>query len=83
MLERSEQMVQKIGRTVGSGENTVRVAASVGIVMTDMVGRSYDDLYRAADLAMYTAKNAGGNKAMFYSDDMKHQREAVESSAQE
>ena len=83
VLERSEQMVQKIGRTVGSGENTVRVAASVGIVMTDMVGRSYDDLYRAADLARYTAKNAGGNKAMFYSDDMKHQREAVESSAQE
>ena len=83
VLERSEQMVEKISRTVGSGENTVRVAASVGIVMTDMVGRSYDDLYRAADLAMYTAKNAGGNKAMFYTEDMKHQRENAESSAQE
>ena len=51
--------------------------------MTDMVERSYDDLYRAADIAMYTAKNAGGNKAMFYTEEMKHHREAVESSGQE
>ena len=82
VLERSEQMVQKISRTVGAGENAVRVAASVGIVMTDMVERSYDDLYRAADIAMYTAKNAGGNKAMFYTDEMKKKREAMESRVQ-
>ena len=82
VLERSEQMVQKISRTVGTGENAVRVAASVGIVMTDMVERSYDDLYRAADIAMYTAKNAGGNKAMFYTDEMKKKREAMESHVQ-
>ena len=83
VLERSEQLVEKISRTVGSGVAAVRIAASVGIVMTDMVGRSYDDLYRAADIAMYTAKNSGGNKAMFFTEDMKHHRETAEGSGQE
>ena len=83
VLERSEQLVEKISRTVGSGVVAVRIAASVGIVMTDMVGRSYDDLYRAADIAMYTAKNSGGNKAMFFTEDMKHHRETAEGSGQE
>ena len=83
VLERSEQMVQKICRVVGSGSEGIRVAASVGIVMTDMVGRTYDDLYRAADIAMYTAKNAGGNKALFYTDEMRKKREAAENSRQE
>ena len=83
VLERSEQMVQKICRVVGSGADGIRVAASVGIVMTDMVGRTYDDLYRAADIAMYTAKNAGGNKALFYTDEMRKIREAAGSTRPE
>lgn len=69
-LKRAASMVEKIGRTVGEGPDAVRVTASVGIVMTDMVGRTYDDLYRAADIAMYNAKNSGGNKALFYSEEM-------------
>ena len=68
--ERADQMVQQICRTVSNGDNSIQVSASVGIVMTDMVGRSYDDLYRAADIAMYTAKNSGGHKALFYTDRM-------------
>ena len=68
--ERADQMVQQICRTVENGKDSVQVCASVGIVMTDMVNRSYDDLYRAADIAMYTAKNSGGHKALFYNDKM-------------
>ena len=38
--------------------------------MTDTVERTYEDLYRAADIAMYFAKAQGGNQAIFYSKDL-------------
>ena len=63
-------MVREVRRWVGNGTVNIQVTASVGIVMTDMVPRNYDDLYRAADLAMYMAKNEGGNKALFFTGEM-------------
>lgn len=77
-LQRASQVVREVRRWVGNGTTNIQVTASVGIVMTDMVARNYDDLYRAADIAMYTAKHEGGNKAMFYSTDMLDTRETVE-----
>ena len=77
-LQRASQVVREVRRWVGNGTTNIQVTASVGIVMTDMVARNYDDLYRAADIAMYTAKREGGNKALFYSADMLDNRETVE-----
>ena len=77
-LQRASQVVWEVRRWVGNGTTNIQVTASVGIVMTDMVARNYDDLYRAADIAMYTAKAEGGNKALFYTPDMLDQRETVE-----
>ena len=77
-LQRASQVVREVRRWVGNGTTNIQVTASVGIVMTDMVARSYDDLYRAADIAMYTAKHEGGNKALFYTPDMLDNRETAE-----
>ena len=77
-LQRASQVVREVRRWVGDGTTNIQVTASVGIVMTDMVARNYDDLYRAADIAMYTAKADGGNKALFYTKDMLDNRETVE-----
>jgi len=44
---------------------TVGVAASIGIA-TGGLGDSADELLRNADLAMYAAKNAGGNRYTLY-----------------
>ena len=77
-LQRASQVVREIRRWVGNGTTNIQVTASVGLVMTDMVDRNYDDLYRAADIAMYTAKADGGNKALFYTQDMLNQRTAPE-----
>ncbi len=77
-LQRASQIVKEIRRWVGEGMINIQVTASVGIVMTDMVPRHYDDLYRAADITMYIAKSDGGNKALFYSPDMKDKRETTE-----
>ena len=69
-LQRAEQMVREVRRWIGDGTTNIQISASVGIVMTDMVNRTYDDLYRAADIAMYYAKSQGGNKALFYSPEL-------------
>lgn len=82
-LQRAEQVVREVRRWVGNGTTNIQVTASVGIVMTDMVARTYDDLYRAADIAMYTAKADGGNKALFFTRDMLDQRETAEGPVRE
>jgi len=77
-LQRASHVVREVRRWVGDGTTNIQVTASVGIVMTDMVDRTYDDLYRAADIAMYTAKAEGGNKALFYSPEMADERRTAE-----
>ena len=66
-VQRADQMVREVRRWIGDGTTNIQISASVGIVMTDMVNRNYDDLYRAADIAMYYAKSHGGNQAVLYS----------------
>ena len=77
-LQRASQIVREVRRWVSNGKMNIQITASVGIVMTDMVERSYDELYRAADLAMYTAKANGGNQALLYTPDMAERRANME-----
>ena len=77
-LQRASGIVREIRRWVSNGSTNIQITASVGIVMTDMVERNYDSLYRAADIAMYTAKARGGNQALLYTPEMAEQRENME-----
>ena len=72
-VQRAEHVVRAVRRWVGDGTTNIQVTASVGVVMTDSVERNYDDLYRAADIAMYFSKAQGGNSAVFYSKDLLNQ----------
>ena len=69
-VQRAEQVVREVRRWIGDGTTNIQVTASVGVVMTENVDRTYEDLYRAADIAMYFAKAQGGNQAIFYSRDL-------------
>lgn len=71
--QRAEQVVRTVRRWVGEGETHVQISASVGVVTTEMVQRSYSELYRAADIAMYFSKADGGNSAVFYSKNLLEQ----------
>jgi diguanylate cyclase (GGDEF)-like protein len=72
-LQRADHVVREVRRWVGNGTTNIQVTASVGVVMTETVERNYDDLYRAADIAMYFSKAQGGNSAIFYSRDLLNQ----------
>jgi len=50
--------------------NEVSVTASVGVVVFPFDGRDPETLIRAADEAMYRAKDAGGNAFRFHNEDL-------------
>ena len=81
--QRAEQVVRGIRRWVGDGTTNIQVTASVGVVMTKNVDRTYEDLYRAADIAMYFAKAQGGNQAIFYSRDLLTQARGTTASGED
>ena len=71
--QRAEQVVRTVRRWVGDGTTNIQVTASVGVVMTGTVDRVYEDMYRAADIAMYFSKAQGGNNMVIYSRDLLNQ----------
>ncbi len=46
------------------------VTPSIGISMYPSDGRDFDTLYKRADTAMYSAKNAGRNRCAFFTQEM-------------
>ena len=67
---RADEVVRTVRRWVTDGTTNIQITASVGVVTTNGMERSYEDLYRAADIAMYFSKGQGGNQAVFYSKDL-------------
>ena len=51
------------------------VTVSMGVALTGCVGLSYEELYHAADLALYHVKNNGKNGFCFYDESMKEKEE--------
>ena len=71
--KRADEVVRAVRRWVTDGTTNIQISASVGVVTTEGMERSYEDLYRAADIAMYFSKAQGGNRAIFYSKDLVNQ----------
>lgn len=69
-LQRAKQVAETIHRKITAGTVEIKLSASVGYVMSSSVKRSYSEMYRAADLAMYMAKSAGGNRVVKYTEDL-------------
>ena len=80
---RTEEVVRTVRRWVTDGTTNIQVSASVGVVSTNGMERVYEDMYRAADIAMYFSKAQGGNQAIFYSKDLVSQARAVPATTRE
>ena len=73
--KRAEEVVRTVRRWVTDGTTNIQVTASVGVITTRMMEeRSYEEMYRTADIAMYFSKAQGGNQAIFYSKNLLAQR---------
>jgi diguanylate cyclase (GGDEF)-like protein/PAS domain S-box-containing protein len=56
--------------------HTIHISCSIGISVYPDDGKSFDALFRNADMSMYRAKRSGRNNYCFYNRDMK--KEAVQ-----
>jgi diguanylate cyclase (GGDEF)-like protein len=68
----AERIRQAIDTPFEIAGRSCHVSASIGIAMADQLG---GDLVRAADMAMYAAKQCGGNRGMVYEPSL-HDRAA-------
>ncbi|MGI9488540.1 MAG: putative bifunctional diguanylate cyclase/phosphodiesterase [Geminicoccaceae bacterium] len=66
----AKRLVESISRPLQVQSFEFTVGASIGIACFPKDGTSVEDLLKAADLAMYAAKSAGGNEAVVYHPDM-------------
>ncbi len=48
------------------------ISISMGVALTDTVPGGYDELFHAADAALYTVKRGGRGQYRFYDDTMRH-----------
>ena len=82
LLVTSEEGAEQIGKPMGkyltvnfqdpetlSDEEEQKLSCSIGIALAPNHGRGYDTLFRAADTALYRAKEAGKNRIALYSEE--------------
>lgn len=54
----------------GNMDKSVRTSASIGVAFYGSDALSFDELYKAADTALYISKNAGRDQYTFYSPEL-------------
>ncbi|MFQ5557067.1 MAG: putative bifunctional diguanylate cyclase/phosphodiesterase [Acidimicrobiales bacterium] len=62
----ADRVLAELNRPVNLFGREIRLAVSIGIAVDDDHTRSAEDLLRAADVAMYRAKDAGKNRWALY-----------------
>jgi len=66
----AEKILEQLRLPVTVAERTLNISGSLGIAVFPDNGDDSQELMRAADMAMYTAKAAGRNRYHFYSEEM-------------
>nr|WP_269450950.1 bifunctional diguanylate cyclase/phosphodiesterase [Stenotrophomonas sp. MMGLT7] len=66
----ARKLIAALAEPLHAGDKLLKVGASVGIALQDETLCSFDNLLRAADAAMYAAKESGRNTYHYYSQDV-------------
>lgn len=73
--EIAEKIVKIISQPYPIDEKSAIIGTSIGIAVAPYDGVEKDELVRASDLALYSAKNSGRGQFRFYSADLKDEEE--------
>lgn len=71
----AERLRSEIARTVTIGSASLHVGSTIGISIGGVDGATEGELMRSADLALYSAKNAGRGGCAFFQPDMRERAE--------
>ena len=66
----AERIQKKLANSINLVNQTVYVTCSIGISSYPRDGKTYDDVIRSSDIAMYYSKKLGRNTYSFYYPDM-------------
>lgn len=83
-IEVARDRVNSLHRSISSlyipfGRFNINITVSMGISSCPLHGETKEDLLRAADRALYTAKNMGRNRVAVYRDLDRHGNETIKS----
>jgi predicted signal transduction protein with EAL and GGDEF domain len=67
----ADKILESLSQPFALGDHTVRISASMGAAFHPRDGQDEIELLRAADLAMYAAKEQGRNHFRLYSAAMR------------
>jgi diguanylate cyclase (GGDEF)-like protein/PAS domain S-box-containing protein len=66
----ARRALEAIARPVDVGSHEITISASIGIAVCPMDGETTEELIKNADLAMYHAKEKGGNTFEFFTESL-------------
>ncbi len=72
-----ERTVDRIFSSLCGYYGDYRISVTMGIATAEAVGEDYEQLFRAADAALYAAKRAGRGRYCFYDSSMKDMLSAI------
>ncbi len=73
--ELAEKLIQIVAQPYAIEDNRAIIGTSVGIAIAPYDGLDVEELVRASDLALYSAKNGGRGQFRFYSADLKDEEQ--------
>jgi diguanylate cyclase (GGDEF)-like protein len=72
----AERLISRLAQPLHVDGLQLHISASIGVARSDFDGGGIDALMRAADIAMYAAKNAGRNRYAWFDRSMERQLQA-------
>ena len=66
----ARKLIAALAEPLEWGDGMIKLSASIGIALVDANHQDFDGLLRAADAAMYAAKESGRNTSHYYSQDV-------------
>jgi diguanylate cyclase (GGDEF)-like protein len=73
--EMADKIIQIVSQPYPINDKRAIIGTSVGIAIAPYDGQEPDELVRASDLALYSAKNGGRGQFRFYSADLKDEEQ--------
>jgi diguanylate cyclase (GGDEF)-like protein len=66
----AHKLLQSVIQPCEIAGNTLNISASIGVALYPQDGGGMEELLKHSDLAMYIAKQKGGNNCQFYTPDL-------------